>query len=89
VLGFRCVKLRLRSEPPESDPSIVTRSAPFSLMKAVAPAVEVTVRAAPLGLIVSVKPEPLSSVHWLRATAPDSADRSDVTFSVTPMTAGF
>ena len=47
------LRVRLRSVPAESEPSIVTLSAPLILIKPALPATApVTVRAAPLGLIV-------------------------------------
>ena len=81
VLVFEIV--RLLSVPPDVEPSIVTLSAPFNLIKDVAAEPEI-VRAAPLGLIVTVKPPATS----FKATVPVSPVKSDrmlmVIFPVAP-----
>ena len=54
VVTLVLVMVRLRSVPPEVEPSIVTRLAPFRRINAVAEAAPEMARAAPVGLIVIV-----------------------------------
>ena len=53
-VAFVLVRVRLRSVPPLVDPSIVTRSAPFRMIIALAVEGPDTARAAPLGRMISV-----------------------------------
>src|SRR5437764_12466003 len=70
--------VKLRSVPPLVEPSIVTRSAPLSLMRPEVEEPEI-VRCAPVGIIVTVKLLPVgSSLSVLRAFAPVSLVGSPV-----------
>ena len=67
--------VKLRSVPPESEPSIVTLSVPLKLIKPLTVGdVPEIVRAAPFGLIKTVKP-PASS---FKTTAPVSPAKLEV-----------
>ena len=77
------VFLNLKYLPlPLTLPSMVTLSAPFSLIIPLETAPEINLSVAADDLIIIVKPPGASSTHWFKPFVPSSL-KSDVMFTVT------